>query len=362
MKGSIFVMAGGGTGGHVIPAIAVARELHARGHRPVFIGTRTGFEAKLVPAAGFDIEWIEIGGLKNVGFARTVRTLAQMPVSLGRVSRLLRRIRPAAVFSMGGYAAGPVVIAALLRRLPVIVMEPNAIPGLTNRRIARFVSRALLSFEETARWFPAGRTEMTGLPVRPEFFRVHRRARGEKLHLLITGGSRGSRTLNNAARQSWPFFRESLLPIRIVHQTGAEAYASVAEEFAHAGVDGEVCPFIQDMPAAFAEADLVVSRSGAGAVSELAAAAMPSILVPFPFAADDHQRKNAEALARAGAARLVPDSEMNGRRLFEEVRSLVAQPGALEDMSANARRFAHPEAARRAADVLEEAASGRGRQ
>jgi UDP-N-acetylglucosamine--N-acetylmuramyl-(pentapeptide) pyrophosphoryl-undecaprenol N-acetylglucosamine transferase len=252
-----------------------------------------------------------------------------------------------------------VVIAAIFRRLPVIVMEPNAMPGLTNRRISRFVARALLSFPETARWFPRGRTEITGLPVRPEFFREPRRVPGEKLNVLITGGSRGSRTLNNAARESWPLFRDASLPVRIVHQTGADAHAAIAADFAAAGVDGEVCPFIEDMPAAFAGADLVVGRSGAGAVAELAAAAMPSILVPFPFAADDHQRKNAEAMARAGAARLVADSEMNGRRLFEEIRAFAGQPATLAEMGENARKFAHPDAARRAASVLEEVAAGR---
>jgi UDP-N-acetylglucosamine--N-acetylmuramyl-(pentapeptide) pyrophosphoryl-undecaprenol N-acetylglucosamine transferase len=359
MSGITFVMAGGGTGGHVIPAIAVARELAARGHTPVFVGTRAGFEAKLVPAAGFEIEWIEIGGLNQVGFRRALRTCVQMPSSVGRVSRLLRQWKPAAVFSMGGYAAGPVVLAALCRRVPVVIMEPNAIPGLTNRQMARFVSRALLSFPDTARWFPAGRTEITGLPVRPEFFSVPRQAPGDKLNVLITGGSRGSRTLNNAARESWPLLRESPLPIRVVHQTGADAYGAIAAEFEQAGVDGAVRPFLEDMPAAFAAADLVVGRSGAGAVAELAAAGMPSVLVPFPFAADDHQRKNAEALARAGAARLVADSEMNGRRLFEEIRSLAEQPRLLAEMGQNARKFAHPDAARRAAEVLEEVAAAR---
>ena len=354
MAGLTFVMAGGGTGGHVIPAIAVARELCARGHRPLFIGTKTGFEAKLVPAAGFEIEWIEIGGLKNVGFGQTLRTLTQMPVSLARVRRLLGRLKPAAVFSMGGFAAGPVVLAAISRGLSVVVMEPNAMPGLTNRQIGRFVFRALVSFPETERWFPAGRTEITGLPVRAEFFRIAPRIRDGKLNVLITGGSRGSRTLNNAAREAWALLREA--PVRLVHQTGVDAYGEIASDFAASGVDGEVRAFIEDMPAAFAEADLVVCRSGAGAVAELAAAAKPSILVPFPFAADDHQRKNAEAMARAGAARLVPDKETNGARLVEEIHALTERPALLEEMSANARKFAHPDAARRAADVLEEAA------
>src|ERR1700730_13616900 len=171
------VMAGGGTGGHVVPLLAVARELKARGHNPVFIGTRSGFEAKLVPAEGFPLEFIEIGGLKRVGLAQTLRTLAQLPLSIRRVLRLLGQYRPSAVFSLGGYAAGPVVLAALSKRLPLVVMEPNAMPGLTNRQVGRFVTRALLSFSEASRFFPVGKSEVTGLPVRSEFFGIPVKAR-----------------------------------------------------------------------------------------------------------------------------------------------------------------------------------------
>src|SRR5580698_4855168 len=169
---SNFVMAGGGTGGHVIPALAVGRELRARGHSVRFIGTRRGIEARLVPAAGFPIEWIEIGGLKRVGLRKTLSTLAELPWSVLQASRMLRRARPAAVFSTGGYVAGPVLLAALWMRIPMVVMEPNAVPGFTHRRLARFVDRALVSFPSTAKWFPAGRAEVTGLPVREEFFAV----------------------------------------------------------------------------------------------------------------------------------------------------------------------------------------------
>src|SRR5579871_831354 len=191
-----FVMAGGGTGGHVIPALAVARELRSRGHAVRFIGTRRGMEAKLVPPENFPIEWIEIGGLKRVGLRRTVSTLAELPVSVWQAAHMLERASPAAVFSLGGYVAGPVLLAALWKRLPVIVMEPNAVPGLTHRRLAPFVAKALVSFPETARWFPKDRTEVTGLPIRDEFFHIAPKPRGSVLTVLITGGSQGSRTLN----------------------------------------------------------------------------------------------------------------------------------------------------------------------
>ena len=292
-------MCGGGTGGHVIPALAVAKELRTRGHDVFFIGTKQGMEAKLVPAEGFELKTISIGGLNRVSYWQKIKTLARLPITtLGCL-----KYAPAAVFSMGGYVAGPPVLAAILRRTPVVVMEPNAIAGFTNRAIGRFVSRALVSFEETARYFPRGRTEVTGLPVREEFFRIPVRTRGSALQILITGGSQGSHTLNRAARQSWQRFRNANFPVYIVHQTGGRDFEEVRKEFAQAGIAGQVVPFIGNMPEAFAAADLVISRSGAGTVSELAAAGRASILVPFPFAADDHQTRNAEAMQRGGAAR-----------------------------------------------------------
>jgi len=354
-------MAGGGTGGHVIPAVAVARELKNRGHQPIFVGTRTGFEAKLVPSAGFPLEFIEIGGLKRVGAVQTLRTLTQLPGSIARSFGLITRHRPSAIFSMGGYAAGPVTLAAWFNYVPIVIMEPNAVPGLANRIMGRFAARALVSFPETQRFFPAGRSEITGLPVRCEFFNLGPKPESDHLTILVTGGSRGSRTLNNATRESWPHMRDAPFHVRLIHQTGTDAHEAIAKDFAGAGIDGEVVPFISDMPSAFSQADLIVCRSGAGAVAELAASGKPSILVPFPFAADDHQLRNAEAFAKAGAARLVLDRELTGPRLYEEVSRLAANPAELEQMGAKARTFAHPNAAQRAAGVLEEITAGKGR-
>lgn len=344
-------MAGGGTGGHVIPLLAVARELKARGHEAVFVGTERGLESKLVPAAGFELRKIEIGGLNRVSLAEKAATLFKLPIATLACGKLARS--SAGVFSMGGYAAGPPVMAALLRGVPVVVMEPNAVPGFTNRKIGRFVKRALVSFPETASYFPKGRTEVTGLPVREEFFTIPPRKREGALHILITGGSQGSRTLNRAARESWPLFRKAAFPVYIAHQTGPREFEAIRDGFAAAGLAGEVTPFIADMPAAFAAADLVVCRAGAGAVSELAAAGKPAILTPFPFAADDHQTRNAEAMERGGAARMARDSDMNGQMLFFLVGELAGDTPALERMGRNARAFAHPGAARRAAEILE---------
>jgi UDP-N-acetylglucosamine--N-acetylmuramyl-(pentapeptide) pyrophosphoryl-undecaprenol N-acetylglucosamine transferase len=348
-----FLMAGGGTGGHIIPALAVAEELRSRGHEPVFVGTKTGMEARLVPEAGFPIEWIDIGGLNRVGLLRRLRTLWQLPLSVLKVFGLLGRHRAGAVFSMGGYVAGPVVLAAILRRVPVAVMEPNAIPGMTNRKLARFTARALVNFEETVRYFPGGRAQVTGVPVRREFFDASSERRGRRVFtLLVTGGSQGSRTLNNAGAASWELFAKAGVPIRIVHQAGRGSAGALLETFRATGLEGEVVEFIRDMPAAFAEADLVVCRAGASTVSELAAAGRPSILVPFPHAADNHQQHNAEAMQRAGAALLLTDNEMTGQRLFDEVTKLMSKPGELERLAVAAKSMAKPAAAQKAADVL----------
>ncbi len=358
MSARAFLMAGGGTGGHVIPLLAVARELRRRGHEPFFVGTRQGLEARLVPAAGFPIEWIEIGGLMRVGAARRLKTLWQLPVAIARCWRLAGARHAAAVFSLGGYAAGPPMIAAWLRRLPIVLMEPNAVPGFTARRIGRRVDRVLTSFPEAARYFPAGRTELAGLPVREEFFALAPKTRGGILTVLITGGSRGSRTLNEAACGAWPLLRQAPFPVRLIHQAGRDAAEEIAREFASTGLEGRVTAFLDDMSSAFAEADLVVCRSGAGAVTELAAAGKPSILVPFPYAADDHQTANARSLEAAGAACLVPDDEMDGERLAREVIALASEPGRLERMGEAARHLGRPGAAARAADLLEQLTGG----
>jgi UDP-N-acetylglucosamine--N-acetylmuramyl-(pentapeptide) pyrophosphoryl-undecaprenol N-acetylglucosamine transferase len=347
-------MAGGGTGGHVIPAIAVAREVSRLGHEVLFVGTERGVENRMVPAAGFRLEKIRVGGLKNLGVATKLVSLWRLVAETAGQYARFGEWNPAAVFSMGGYVAGPPVLAALLRGTPVVVMEPNAVPGFTNRHIARWVKRALISFEETARFFPQGRTELTGRPVREEFFELKPKAGGE-FTVLITGGSQGSRSLNEAARQSWPLFHESGLPVRFIHQTGTPMYESIRRDFQSSGVEGEVTEFIADMPGAFGRADLIVCRSG-GTVSELAAAGKPSILIPFPFAADQHQLKNAEAFERAGAAIMSLDRDWNGGKFFGMVRELYGDHERLRAMGESARRLARPGAARRAAEILVEEA------
>ena len=343
----------------MVPSLAVASELRRRGHDALFIGTQRGMEAKLAPRAGFPIEWIEIGGLQGVGVGKALRTLSQLPRSVLRSRTILRNSSAAAVFSMGGYVAAPVMIAAVLRGTPMAVMEPNAIPGLVARRMARFVRRALVAFEETQRYFPKGRSEVSGLPVRREFFEVGERDRGAPFTVLLTGGSQGSRALNRVARGCWPLLKRSLPDVRWIHQSGPAEFETMNRAFSDSGLAGEVAAFIEDMPRAYAGADLIVSRSGAGAVAEIAAAGRPAVLVPFPFAADDHQRHNAEALARAGAAVVFAEAELTADRLCDAVTGMARDPERTKMMGRCARSMARAGAAERAADVLEEIASSR---
>lgn len=347
-------MTGGGTGGHVIPAVAVARELRDRGHQVTFIGTREGFESRLVPAESFPIEFIRIGGFNRTSLRAKLGTLSQLLPAITTSAAVLRRERPGGMFSMGGYVAGPPMLAARLTGVPMVLMEPNAMPGLVSRWMAKSVRKALLSFDEAARYFPS--SEITGLPVRAQFFSIEPKPVTDELTILVTGGSQGSRHINEAVREAWPLFKELPRPVRLIHQTGQAMHAELRNGFEQTGLAGEVTPFIADMPAAFAAADLVVSRSGAGAVAELCAAGKPSILIPFPFAADDHQLQNARAMVRAGASRLVEDRELSGARLVQEVVSAVS---GLAAMGEAARRLAKPGAAARAATVLEEIARER---
>lgn len=352
-----FLFAGGGTGGHVIPALAVAQEVRRRGHDALFLGVERGMEARLVPQHGFPIRFLRVQGLNRVGLVNAVRSIALLPGSVISAANEIRAFQPHAIFSMGGYVSGPVMAAGRLTGTPMIIMEPNAYPGLTARWTARIVRRALVTFEETLAYFPPGIAELTGVPVREAFFEIPDRAPQSPFTVLITGGSQGSAAINAAVRDAWPHLRASGLSLRLLHQAGRPQAAEIGSAFATTGLRGEVFSFVDDMPALFAQADLIVGRSGAGAVAELAAARKPSILVPFPRAADQHQLKNARVLADAGAAVLLEESALSGQRLASEILRLAGDPATLAAMSAQAKPFAHRGAAVRAADILEQEAA-----
>lgn len=351
------LFAGGGTGGHVIPALAVAEEMRRRGHETLFLGVERGMEARLVPRHGFEIRYLRVQGLNRVGLVNAVRSIALLPGSVISAAGEIRAFRPHVIFSMGGYVSGPVMAAGRLSGTPMVIMEPNAYPGLTARWTAKIVRKALVNFEETAGYFPPGVAELTGVPVREAFFAMPQRAAAPPFTLFVTGGSQGSAALNAAMREAWPHFAAADVPVRILHQAGRSQAEEISAAFAATGLDGEVFSFVDDMPAIFEQANLIVGRSGAGAVAELAAARKPAILVPFPRAADEHQLKNARVLANAGAALLIEESGLSGERLAAEALRLFRNPAALSAMGTRAGAFARRGAARTAADILEKEAA-----
>ena len=340
------LIAGGGTGGHVIPALAIARELRdAHGAEVRFVGTARGLETRLVPEAGFPLELIHVGQLKNVSLLTRLRTLADLPLGVMRCVQLLRSFKPDVVVGVGGYASGPAMMAAILLRVPTLAFEPNAVPGLANRLVGKWVAAAAVNFEETRRYFRGAK--VTGVPVRQEFFEVSKSRGGKRL--LVFGASQGARVFNELVPKIMGRLLEALPELDVVHQTGARHGASTVATYERVGVGFErvlVTPYLDDMPKQFGEADLILCRSGASSVAELAAAGRAAVLVPFPQAADDHQRKNADAFVAAGAAELVVEADLSEDRLLGVLVGLLKDDSRREKMGARARGLAHSEAVR----------------
>jgi UDP-N-acetylglucosamine--N-acetylmuramyl-(pentapeptide) pyrophosphoryl-undecaprenol N-acetylglucosamine transferase len=355
------LIAGGGTGGHIIPALAVARELVARhGAKVLFVGTARGMETRMVPAAGFDLRLIDVGPLKNVSLMTRLRTLTDLPRSIFACRRLIREYRPDVVFGVGGYASGPAMAAALLTRTPAMAFEPNAMPGLANRLVGKRVQAAAVNFPAAAKWFR--NAEVTGIPVRPEFFALEP-PREAAPHLLVFGGSQGARLFNQALPRIAAELVESVPGLTILHQSGARHVEVAQSAYAASGADParwQVQAFLDDMPARFARAHLVMARSGASTVAELAAAGKPSVLVPFAAAADDHQKRNAEEMVAAGAAVMLSEADLGvSGRLLEALTGLLTAPARMEAMAEAARTQAHPDAAERIAGRLAGLAGGK---
>jgi UDP-N-acetylglucosamine--N-acetylmuramyl-(pentapeptide) pyrophosphoryl-undecaprenol N-acetylglucosamine transferase len=338
------ILAGGGTGGHVIPALAIANELKkSYGAEVLFIGTARGIENRLVPAAGYPLQLVRVGALKNVSLMTRAKTAFDLPRAVWDAGRMLNEFAPDVVIGVGGYASGPAMLAAVMKHIPTLAFEPNVVPGFANRVVARFVSGAAVHFEETAKYFR--HAEVTGVPVRQAFFEIPVKHGGTPT-LLVFGGSQGAHAINEAMIRCLPELQRQAPGIHIIHQTGERDYNDARAAYASLGESAEVFKFIEDMPAAFARADLVVCRSGASTVAEITAAGKPAIFVPFPRAADDHQRVNAEALARNGAAVVVEESKLEGVWLAETIAALLGDARRLQAMSEAARGLAHPNAAR----------------
>ncbi|HEX6852270.1 MAG TPA: undecaprenyldiphospho-muramoylpentapeptide beta-N-acetylglucosaminyltransferase [Candidatus Polarisedimenticolaceae bacterium] len=354
------VFAGGGTGGHLYPALAVADVLRAR--RPDleirFVGARRGIETRLVPAAGYPLLALPLSGLKGAGPLARVAAAASAAWGVVRCAAWMRSFRPTVVVGVGGYASGPAVVAAKLLGVKSMVMEQNHFPGATNRALAPRVDVVCVP-SEAARERLGGRGIVTGNPVRAAFATIGDPPGGARTNLLVFGGSRGARTINRAVVEALPALAALHPPPRVVHQTGDDAVDAVRRAYAgQPALDGEVHAFLDDMPRRVAHADLVVCRAGATTLAELAAAGRPAILIPFPHAADDHQRHNAQAVADAGAAVVILDADANGDSIARAVAALAADPKRRSAMASAARALAKPDAAGRIADLVENLAEG----
>jgi UDP-N-acetylglucosamine--N-acetylmuramyl-(pentapeptide) pyrophosphoryl-undecaprenol N-acetylglucosamine transferase len=343
------ILAGGGTGGHVIPAIAIAQELQRRyGAECLFIGTARGLENRLVPGAGFPLKLVKVGALNRVSLATRLKTAFDLPRAIFSAAGLLNEFQPDVVIGVGGYASGPAMLAAVVKHIPRLAFEPNVVPGFANRVVARLVSAAAVHFQQTAEYFR--NPVVTGVPVRPAFFQIPmKRFDPSSPTLLVFGGSQGAKAINQAMIRALPKLIRRLPGLHVIHQTGERDYNEV--QAAYAGVPAEVHKFIDDMPAFFARADLILCRSGASTVAEVAAAGKPAVFVPFPLAADDHQRRNAEALERAGAAIVLEETKLDEVWLVDTVSALLEDPGMLRRMSDAARAMSHPHAAKDIADL-----------
>jgi len=351
------LIAGGGTGGHVFPALAVAREWLSRDkeREVVIVGTKRGLEMKLVPEAGLPLETIRSAGLKGIGGMKFARNAALLPLSLADSLGIVRRHGFAAAFGVGGYASGPMMLSAWMASVPSVIFEPNAEPGFTNRVLARLADRVAAGYEETVkRW--GRKAVVTGCPIRAEFFAAppsEPLSSTRPLRLLITGGSQGALPINRAVVDAMDLLAARKHQLNVVHQTGERDYNAVRVAYARREFNAEVLPFIGNMAERFAQADLIVCRSGAITVAEVAASGRAAIFIPFGAATDSHQMYNARALADHGAARLIPQPELTGERLAREVFSLLDQPSQLSEMASRTHTLARPRAVQDIVDLIE---------
>jgi UDP-N-acetylglucosamine--N-acetylmuramyl-(pentapeptide) pyrophosphoryl-undecaprenol N-acetylglucosamine transferase len=352
-EGLRVVIAGGGTGGHLYPGIAVARELLKR--RPdahvTFAGSARGIEVRVLPREGFELDLIRTAGLKGKSRLQAARGALLVPLGIADAWGILSRRKPHLVIGVGGFSSGPVVLMAAVRGIPTMLLEQNAVPGLTNRLLARVVRAAAVTFDSTRTYFGA-KAFVSGNPVRSEFLELVVNGTDspdkstEPPRILIFGGSQGAHAINVAMMEAADRLASQVPVPQVVHQTGERDVEAVRSAYQRAGLTAEVEPFLYDMGRRLAAADLVVCRAGATTLAELTAAGKPSVLIPLPTATDDHQRKNAEALAAGGAAEVLLQADASGERLAATIQGLAGDRGRRLRMAAAARALARPEAAR----------------
>ncbi len=350
------LIAGGGTGGHLYPGVALAEEFTTRrkGNEVLFVGTRRGLEARVVPDLGFPIEYIEVRGLKGTGLINRIRGVARLPWALIQSIGILRKFRPDVAVGVGGYASGPMILAAWLSRTPTAILEQNTVPGVTNRILARIVRSIYVMFDGSRAYFPPGKVQVLGNPIRRQllenFLRSTEQTNG-KFNILILGGSQGAHAVNLRMVEAAAQLGEAEDDLRIVHQTGAKDETQIRQGYGELGVEAEVHAFINNMSEAYRRADLVVCRAGATTLAEVMVAKKASILIPFPFATDNHQELNAREMVDAGAAIMLVERELDGQKLAAAILDLYRSPDRRQTMEQAAGRTGRPEAAREIIDA-----------
>jgi UDP-N-acetylglucosamine--N-acetylmuramyl-(pentapeptide) pyrophosphoryl-undecaprenol N-acetylglucosamine transferase len=355
------LIAGGGTGGHVFPALAIAEEWLARGKQRevVLVGTERGIEMKLVPQAGLPLETLRVAGLKGKGGATLVRNLVMLGPAMLDALRVLRKHKPVAAVGVGGYAAGPMMLATWFGGIPNVIFEPNAEPGLTNKLLARISKRIATGYEISRRAWKK-KAVVTGCPVRPEFFSIVPRRFEKPFRLLVTGGSQGALPINRTFVDAMDQLAIRKNDLSVVHQTGERDYNAVRTAYARREINAQVVPFLTNMAERFAWADVIVCRAGAITAAEIAAAGRAAIFIPFGAATDSHQLRNAQEMTSAGAGRLIVENELTAERLTNEIFSLIGHPEQMEKQSSAARSLARPNATRDIVNLIEQAAHVQG--
>lgn len=363
------IIAGGGTGGHLMPGIAVAQELRRRDPNMeiLFVGASRGLEATVVPREGFPLVALALGGFARTGWMERARNFARLIAALGRAAGVLRRFAPDVVVGLGGYAAFPALAVAAVMRVPIVLMEQNVYPGLVNRLMGRWATAVAVPDDGARRHFPHGAV-VTGNPVRPAFRSLPRREHHPPYTVLVTGGSQGAESINRAVVGALEELKELgaggesdwKRVLRFVHQTGKRQEAAIRNEYQRLGFEAEVSGFFESIEDRYSDADLVVCRAGATTVAEVRAAGKAAIMIPLAYAADDHQRKNARAMEQADAAVMIDPDDLSPERLAREIGSLLGDIPRLERIEANARALAVLDAEQRVADLIERSATGTG--
>ena len=347
------VIAGGGTGGHLFPGIAIAEEIMARGNnKVVFIGTKKGIEHRMLGQLGYELQEINVEGIKGRGLKALTNAAYQIPHSMWQSRQILKRFCPDVVIGVGGYASGPAVVAARMMRIPTAIAEQNAMPGITNRILSKFANLIFVTYAKTQEWFPQSKVIVSGNPVR-KVFAVRSTGAQEKQvrQLLIFGGSQGAAAINKNVIAMMPLLQQMKGRLRVLHQTGDREFQIVKQAYEQYGIDAQVTSFIVNMADAYAQADLVICRAGATSIAEITALGKAAILIPFPFAANDHQTKNADALDCAGAAVIIKEVELTGKKLFGVIEALLSNKKKLRQMEEASEKLGNIKAAAKIVDA-----------